>query len=333
MRPFAYERPATAEEAVALVATRPGAVFLAGGTNLVEHLRLGIARPQVLVDVTGLPLDSVEELPGGGLHIGATVRNADLAAHPAVRECYPVVSQALVSGASPQLRNAATMGGNLMQRTRCAYFQDPDTPCNKRQPGSGCSALSGVTADSAVLGVSEQCVAVHPSDVAVALSAVDAVVLTVGPSGPRRVPLTRLHRLPGDAPERDTRLEHGELITAVQLPPLPPGTRSRYRKVRDRASFAFALVSVAAVLDLDGGTVRDVRVAFGGVAPKPWRATRAEAALRGAPATADSFAAAASAELAAARTVPGNAYKVPLARDTFVATLLDLCEASRTPPR
>ncbi|MEV0962791.1 xanthine dehydrogenase family protein subunit M [Streptomyces sp. NPDC049910] len=328
MRPFAYERPATAEEAVALVATRPGAVFLGGGTNLVEHLKLGIARPRVLVDVTGLPLDTVEELPDGGLRIGATVRNADLAAHPVVRERYPVVSQALVSGGSAQLRNAATLGGNLMQRTRCVYFQDPDTPCNKREPGSGCSALSGFTGHNAVLGASEHCVAVHPSDVAVALCAVDAVVMTVGPSGRRRVPLTRLHRLPGDAPERDTGLERGELITAVQLPPLPTAARSRYRKVRDRASFSFALVSVAAALDLEGGTVRDVRVAFGGVAPKPWRATRAETALRGAPGTAESFATAAHAELAAARTVPGNAYKVPLACDTLVATLLDLCEGS-----
>ncbi|MDI9883284.1 xanthine dehydrogenase family protein subunit M [Streptomyces sp. HNM0645] len=326
MRPFAYARPATAEEAVALVASRPGAAFLGGGTNLVEQLRLGIVRPHLLVDVTGLPLDTVDELPGGGLRIGATVRNADLAAHPAVHERYPAVSQALLSGASAQLRNAATMGGNLMQRTRCVHFQDLDTPCNKREPGSGCSALSGFTGNNAVLGFSEHCVAVHPSDVAVALCAMDAVVVTLGPSGPRRMPLTRLHRLPGDAPERDTRLEHGELITAIDLPPPAPAARSGFRKVQDRASFAFALVSVAVMLDLEGGTVRDVRVAFGGIAPVPWRATRAESALRGAPATANSFAAAASAELAAARTVPGNAYKVPLACDTCVATLLDLCE-------
>ncbi|MFF3624758.1 FAD binding domain-containing protein [Streptomyces sp. NPDC002467] len=325
MKPFAYERPATVPEAVALVADDPGAVYVAGGTNLFDHLKLGIAEPRRLVDVTGLPLNGVETLPAGGLRIGANVRNADLAAHPAVRERYPVVSQALLAGASPQLRNMATLAGNLMQRTRCPSFQNPRTPCNKREPGSGCAALEDRTAQPALLGASESCVAVHPSDLAVALCAVDAVVCVRGRAGSRRIPVASLHRLPGSHPERDTVLDHGDLVTAVELPPLPMAARSRYRKVGDRASFAFALVSVAVAVDLDGGAIRDARIAFGGLATKPWRASRAERALLGAPATAERFATAAREELSAARTVGANAYKVPLARDTLVDTLLDVC--------
>ncbi|MFF4369313.1 FAD binding domain-containing protein [Streptomyces sp. NPDC001594] len=328
MKPFAYERPATVREAVALVADDPEAVYLAGGTNLYDHLKLGIARPRLLVDVTGLPLDGVEALLGGGLRIGANVRNADLAAHPEVRARWPVVSQALLVTGSAQLRNMATLGGNLLQRTRCPYFQDPETPCNKREPGSGCSALAGRTGHGAVLGASDDCVAVHPSDLAVALCAVDAVACVVGRTGrPRRIPLTGLYRPPGAHPERDTVLEHGDLLTAVEVPPLPTAARSRYRKVGDRASFAFALVSVAVVLDLDGDAVRDVRIAFGGLGTTPWRAVRAEAVLRGGPATAQRFASAAHEELAAARPVPENAYRIPLARDTLVAVLRGLCAA------
>ncbi|MFF4102115.1 FAD binding domain-containing protein [Streptomyces sp. NPDC001903] len=326
MKPFHYERPATLREALALVEGDPGAVFVAGGTNLFDHLKLGIIRPRLLVDVTGLPLDGVEVLPDGGMRVGATVRNADLAAHPAVRERYPVVSQALLSGASPQLRNMATLAGNLMQRTRCPYFLNPDTRCNKRRPGSGCSAAEGHDAHNALLGASESCAAVHPSDLAVALCAVDATVCVRGAAGTRRIPVTSLYRLPGRRPELDTVLEHGELITAVELPALPMAARSRYRKVGDRASFSFALVSVALAVDAEGDRVRDVRIAFGGLATTPWRARRAEALLRGAPATADRFGAAALEELAAARTVPANAYKVLLARDTLVATLRDLWE-------
>lgn len=330
MKPFAYERPVTVPQALALVADDPGAVYLAGGTNLFDHLKLGIAEPRRLVDVTGLPLNGVETLPAGGLRIGANVRNADLAAHPAVREHYPVVSQALLAGASPQLRNMATLAGNLMQRTRCPSFQNPRTPCNKREPGSGCAVLEDRTGHPAVLGASESCAAVHPSDLAVALCAVDAVACVRGRAGSRRIPVASLHRLPGSRPERDTVLDHGDLITAVELPPLPMAARSRYRKVGDRASFAFALVSVAVAVDLDGGAIRDARIAFGGLATKPWRASRAESALRGAPATAERFAAAAREELSAARTVGADAYKVPLARDTLVATLLDVC-GQRTP--
>ncbi|TDU73929.1 xanthine dehydrogenase family protein subunit M [Streptomyces sp. KS 21] len=326
MKPFRYERPVTVREAVELVAGDPGAVFVAGGTNLFDHLKLGIVRPRLLVDVTGLPLDRVEVLPDGGVRIGATVRNSDLAAHPEVRERYPVVSQALLAGASPQLRNMATLAGNLMQRTRCPYFLNPDTPCNKREPGSGCAAVEERSEHNAVLGASRSCAAVHPSDLAVALCAVDAVVCVRGDTGARRIPVTALYRRPGDRPELDTVLEHGELVTAVELPALAMAARSRYRKVGDRAAFSFALVSVAVAVDTDGDRVRDARIAFGGLATTPWRARRAEAVLRGEPATADRFAAGALEELATARTVRANAYRVPLACDTLVATLCALCE-------
>ncbi|AZM50233.1 molybdopterin dehydrogenase [Streptomyces sp. WAC 06738] len=331
MIPFEYRRAADAREAVATVAARPDAVFLGGGTNLVDHMKLGVATPDMLVDVSRLPLTEVEETPGGGLRIGATVRNSDLAAHPLVRQRYPALARALLSGASGQLRNAATTGGNLLQRTRCRYFQDVTTPCNKREPGSGCAAIGGWDRHHAVLGASELCIAVHPSDMAVGLVALDATVHVLGPDGARTLPLADLHRLPGDAPERDTVLAHGELITAVELPPASDMTRrSAYRKVRERASYAFALVSVAAALDVDDdGVVRDVRIALGGVAHKPWRAARAEDVLRGAPAAEESFRLAADAELAAAEVRDGNAYKVPLARNTMVAVLRDLTEARR----
>ena len=329
MRPFAYQRPGDVADAVTMLAQAPNGTFLAGGTNLVDLMRLGVATPDVLVDVRRLGSDRITELPDGGLRIGAAVPNSELAADRRVRRRYPVLSQALLSGASGQLRNLATTGGNLLQRTRCVYFQNVTTPCNKRQPGSGCSALEGYHRELAILGWSDACVATHPSDMAVALAALEAVVRAQGPGGERTIPLTDLHRLPGDHPERDTVLERGELITAVDLPPLPMAARSRYRKVRDRASYAFALVSVAAALHVADGMVGDVRLALGGVAHKPWRATTAEQALRGAPATQDSFRAAAEAELAGARTLPGNAFKVPLARNVIVSTLLELMEASR----
>jgi xanthine dehydrogenase YagS FAD-binding subunit len=257
------------------------------------------------------------------------VRNSELAAEPVIRERYPVLSQALLAGASGQLRNLATTAGNLLQRTRCVYFQDVTTPCNKREPGSGCSALNGYTRYHAVLGASKHCVAVHPSDMAVALTALDAVVQVQGPDGGRSITVAALHRLPGDAPERDTVLEHGELITAVDLPELPMAAHSHYRKVRDRASYAFALVSVAAMLDVEDGTVLDARVAFGGLAPRPWRAARAEDALRGAPANEKTFGRAADAELAGARPLRDNAFKVPMARNTLVAVLRDLVQERR----
>ncbi len=329
MKPFRYERAADVSGAVALLAAEPNGVFLAGGTNLVDHLRLGIAAPDLLVDVRQLTSGRIEELPGGGVRIGAAVPNSDLAADRVIRRRYPVLSQALLSGASGQLRNLATTGGNLLQRTRCPYFQDLTTPCNKREPGSGCAARDGYQRDHAIFGASEQCVATHPSDMAVALAALDAVVRTRGPGGERTIPVTDLHRLPGEEPERDTVLEHGELITAVDLPPLAFAANSRYRKVRDRASYAFALVSVAAALDVADRAVRDVRIALGGVAHKPWRARRAEEALRGGPASEESFRAAAEAELAQARPLPGNAFKVPLARNVIVRMLMDLAGEQR----
>jgi len=329
MRPFRYERATDVSNAVATLAAAPNGAFLAAGTNLVDHMRLGIATPDLLVDVRQLTSDRVEELPDGGVRIGAAVPNSDLAADRTIRRRYPVLSEALLSGASGQLRNLATTGGNLLQRTRCVYFQDVTTSCNKREPGSGCSALEGYNRDHAILGASEQCVATHPSDMAVAMVALDAVVRTQTPDGDRAIPLTELHRLPADQPERDTVLDHGELITAIDVPPLGFAATSRYRKVRDRASYAFALVSVAAALDVADGAVRDLRIALGGVAHKPWRATTAEEALRGAPATEDSFRAAAAAELADARPLAGNAFKIPLARNVIVRTLTDLAGGER----
>ncbi len=326
MNPFRYERASDGASAVALLAQAPNGAFLGGGTNLVDHMKLGVRQPDLLIDITHLPYDRIEPLPDGGVRIGAMVRNSDLAADRTIRTRYPLLAQALLAGASGQLRNLATTGGNLLQRTRCVYFQDISKPCNKRVPGSGCSARQGYHRELAILGTSEACIATHPSDMAVALAALDAVVHVLGPQGERTIPLVEFYRLPGDEPERDTVLEHSELITAVDLPPLAFATHSHYRKVRDRASYAFALVSVAAALDVAGGVVRDVRLALGGVAPKPWRAVRAEAVLRGAPATEEVFGRAAEAELADAQPLPGNAFKVPLARNVIVRALLDLTE-------
>ncbi|WP_016698936.1 FAD binding domain-containing protein [Actinoalloteichus spitiensis] len=326
MIPFDYHRATDVEDAVRTAAARPDAAYLAGGTNLVDHLRLGITSPGLLVDVSRLPFDDIDRLADGGVRVGAGVRNSDLAAHPAIRRDYPMLAAALLAGASWQLRNLATTGGNLLQRTRCAYFQNPATPCNKREPGSGCSALAGWQRHHAILGASEHCVAVHPSDMAVPLAALDATVRITGPGGNRGVPLTAFHRLPGDEPQRDTVLDHGELITAVDLPRMPPTTRSAYRKVRDRASYAFALVSVAATLTVTDGVVRDARIALGGVAHKPWRATRAEETLRGAAARAESFRAAAEAELAEAEPLPGSAFKTTMVREALVSVLTGLAE-------
>ena len=330
MRAFSYERAQDAAGALALLERGgPGARYLGGGTNLVDLMKLGVEQPETLVDVTRLPFGDVEELPGGGLRIGAAVRNGDLAAHPGVRRAYPMLAQAVLAGASGQLRNMATVGGNLLQRTRCAYFTDVTKPCNKREPGTGCPARDGHHRNHAILGHSDACVATHPSDMAVALAALDASVHVEGFDGTRTIPMPGLHRLPGDEPQRDTVLQPGELITAVELPAAPVAARSAYRKVRERASYAFALVSVAAALDVQDGVVRDCRIALGAVAHAPWRATRAEDALRGGPATEEAFGAAADAELAAAEPLAENAFKVPLARGTLVRTLLDLAEGAR----
>ena len=326
MKPFSYMRAQDLGGAVAALAEAPNAAFLAGGTNLVDLMKLGVMEPEVLVDVRRLTSDSIEELPDGGVRIGAAVTNSDLAADRTIRSRYPALSQALLAGASGQLRNLATTGGNLLQRTRCVYFYDTTTPCNKREPGSGCSAIEGHNKNHAILGASEHCVATHPSDMAVAMAAFDAFVNVHGPDGERRVPIEELHRLPGDEPQRDTTLEHGELITAVDLPPLDFASNSKYRKVRERASYAFALVSVAAALAVQDGVVRDVRLALGEVAQKPWRATKAEEALRGEPANEANFRAAADIELEDAEPLRDNAFKVPLARNVITRTLLELSE-------
>jgi xanthine dehydrogenase YagS FAD-binding subunit len=325
MKTFTYSKAVDRWDAVARY--RPGTAYLGGGTNLVDLMRLGVAAPDQLVDVSRLPDDQITQADEG-LRIGAAVRNSDLAAHPLIRRHYPVLARAVLSGASAQIRNMATVGGNLLQRTRCTYFQDPTMPCNKRVPGSGCPAVGGDHENLAILGHSagepNQCVATHPSDMAVALAALEARVHVTGPAGTREIAMPGLHRLPGDEPGRDTVLEPGELITAVDLPP-PPAGRAAYRKVRERASFAFALVSVAALLDIgDDGIVRTCRVALGGVAHAPWRAFYTERAVAGAPGTAETFRAAAQAELRHAVPLERNGYKVTLARNLIVATLVEL---------
>ncbi|MFJ9929548.1 FAD binding domain-containing protein [Streptomyces misionensis] len=321
MNGFAYLRPDSLQEAVEAYAAHPGARYLAGGTNLVDLMKLGVERPAVLIDVGRLPLDAVEELPDGALRAGATVRNSDLAADPRVRDRYPALSQALLAGASGQLRNAATTGGNLLQRTRCPYFQDLSKPCNKREPGTGCGALEGVHRDHAVLGRSDHCIATHPSDMAVALAALDAEVELYGLDGARRLAVADFHRLPGEHPERDTEIRPGEIITGVLLPAATAGLPSAYRKARDRASYAFALASVAVVLRLADGAIQQVGLAFGGLAHKPWRARRAEEALRGAAPTPAALERAVDLELADARPLRDNAYKVPLARNLALDVL------------
>ena len=323
MTPFNYSRAGDVAEALRLGAV-PAAAYLGGGTNLVDLMRETVACPSSLVDVTGLSTD-IAETPGGGLLIGAGVKNTALAEHRAVRTSYPMLSRAILAGASAQIRNMATVGGNLLQRTRCAYFYDTDgSRCNKRSPGSGCDAIHGFNRGHAILGASASCVATHPSDMCVALAALDAVVHLEGAGSARSLPFTDLHRLPGDHPEVDTVLEPGELITAIELPALPVAANSTYRKVRDRASYAFALISIAAALEVKDGRVSDVRIALGGVAHRPWRALKAEAVLRGGPATEAAFRDAVVAELADARPLSENGFKVPLATRIMIAVLSDL---------
>ena len=328
MKTFDYHLAESPADAVATLTAHPDAAYLAGGTNLVDHMKLGVATPDLLVDVSRLDLDQITPLDGG-VRIGATVRNSDLAADPLIRSRYPVLARALLSAASGQLRHAATTAGNLLQRTRCVYFQDVTTPCNKRTPGSGCSAIGGYVRYHAILGASPQCVAAHPSDMAVAMCALDAEIVVEGSGGERRIPISEFYRLPGDEPQRDTVLRHGELITAVELPAPPTGAVSDYRKIRDRASYAFALVSVAAEVSVsDVGEIRSARIALGGIAHKPWRARRAEEVLVGATASDETFAAAADAELADAEPLPGNEFKVELSRRAIVAELRKLAERS-----
>ncbi|MDC0713832.1 xanthine dehydrogenase family protein subunit M [Stigmatella sp. ncwal1] len=321
MRPIDYTAAHDVKGALQTLAARPlDSAPIGGGTNLVDLMKIHVQNPALLVDINGLPLAEIQEVEGG-LRIGALVRNSDLANHPLVRERYPVLSEALLAGASPQLRNMATVGGNILQRTRCAYFRDISQPCNKREPGSGCGAMEGFNRMHAVLGTSAQCIAANPSDMSVALAALDATVHVSGPQGERTVAFGDFHLLPGSTPERETVLRPGELITHVSLPASRFAARSRYLKVRDRASYAFALASAAVAIELDGKTIKDARVALGGVGTKPWRSAEAEKALIGQPADEVHFKAAAAAALKGAKPRAHNAFKVELARRTLVRVL------------
>jgi xanthine dehydrogenase YagS FAD-binding subunit len=331
MRNFTYARAGTAAEALHLMATLDNARFLGGGTNLVDLMRENMEQPDALVDVTRLPSAGITETAAGGISIAAAVKNSAVANHPLIRRRCPVLSQAILFGATGQIRNMATVGGNLMQRTRCYYFYDDDARCNKRNPGAGCDAIDGFNRIHAILGASEHCIATHPSDMCVALAALDASVRVAGPGGERTIPFDDFHSLPGHTPHLDTTLRTGELITAVDLPALPFARRSLYRKVRDRASYAFALVSVAAALEIEGGTIRNVRLALGGVAPKPWRAWRAERVLSGAEPNPESFRRAADAELADAKGYRHNEFKIELARRTLAGVLSELADREREP--
>ena len=328
---FQYSRAGDVAEAVRLMSGSPGAKFIAGGTNLFDLMKMDVEQPEALIDVSRLPLDKVEETAGGGLRIGALVRNTDLAYHPQVERRYPMLSSALMAGASQQLRNMASTGGNLLQRTRCTYFYDVVTPCNKREPGSGCSAMDGLNRMNAILGTSEACIAVHPSDMCVALAVLEATVHVMGPRGERTIALADFHRLPGDTPERDTNLDPTELITAVELPPQGFATNYTYLKIRDRLSYAFALVSAAVGLELDdSGTIKEARFALGGVAHKPWRNAEAEAALRGKAPGEAAFAEAADLVVREAKGFGHNAFKIDLARRTIIRAL---SQAARGTPQ
>jgi xanthine dehydrogenase YagS FAD-binding subunit len=316
MHNFTYQQPSTVDKAVG-----SSGRFIAGGTTLVDLMKLGVELPPALVDITALPLDQVEVLPNGGLRIGAMVRNSDLANHPEVLKSYAVLSQALLSGASPQLRNMATTGGNLLQRTRCPYFRDPSSgACNKRNPGSGCAAMEGHHRMMAILGTSDHCIATHPSDMCVAMTALEAVIYVQGAKGEKKIAIGEFYKLPGDTPEVENVLEPGDLITHVELPP-PTDTKQVYLKLRDRASYEFALASAAVVAHVEGGRIRSVRVAMGGVGTRPWRSHEAEAALTGKAANAASFHTAAEAALKGAKTHPENAFKVELAKRCVVRAL------------
>jgi len=326
---FQYSRAADVDDALRQIAN-PGTKFVAGGTNLVDLMKMDVERPTKLIDITRLPFDKVEEMPGGGLRIGALVRNSDLAYNAIVERRYPILSSALLAGASQQLRNMASVGGNLLQRTRCAYFYDIATPCNKRNPGTGCSAIGGVNRMNAILGTSEACIAVHPSDMCVALAALDAKVHVIGPHGEREIPFGDFHRLPGETPQHETDLRAGELVTAVELPAQGFAANYTYLKIRDRLSYAFALVSVAVGLELVGSTIKEARFALGGVAHKPWRRAEAEATLRGKTADEIVFRQAADLAVRDAKGFGHNEFKIDLARRTIIRALL---QAARGTPQ
>jgi xanthine dehydrogenase YagS FAD-binding subunit len=326
MKNFAYSRAENAQTAVNLISQNANAKFLSGGTNLVDLMRENIEQPDALVDVTGLPFNQIEELADGGISIGAAVKNSALANHRTIRERYPFLAQAILFGASGQIRNMATVGGNLMQRTRCFYFYDEAANCNKRRPNSGCDAIDGFNRMHAILGTSESCIATHPSDMCVALAALDATVHVEGKNGKRAIPFNAFHRLPENTPHIETDLQPDELITSIQVPALGFAKNSLYRKLRDRASYAFALVSVAAALEVENGAIKNVRLALGGVAHKPWRAFQAEKVLTGAEAKAETYRRAAEAELANAKGFAHNRFKIELAKRTIVSVLSELAE-------
>ncbi len=327
---FQLTRATDVGDAIQRIAADPEAKFIAGGTNLVDLMKYDVERPMRLIDISHLPLRTVDETPSGGLRIGALVPNSDLAYHPLVEKRYPLLSSAILAGASQQLRNMASTGGNLMQRTRCLYFYDTVTPCNKREPGSGCSAMTGINRINAILGTSESCIATHPSDMCVALAALDAMVHVAGPSGERAIPFADFHRLPGDTPQIDTNLAPGEIIVAVELPPKGFAANHSYLKIRDRLSYAFALVSVAAGLELENGRIKEARLALGGVAHKPWRRVEAEAALQGEAPDRGAFARAADILLHDSRGFAHNSFKIGLARRAIERTLM---QAARGTPQ
>ncbi len=330
MTPFQYSRASDVADAISQIAADPAAKFIAGGTNLIDLMKYDVEHPARLIDISQLPLKNVEETPDGGLLIGALVPNSDLAYHPLIEQRYPMLASAILAGASQQLRNMASTGGNLVQRTRCFYFYDAVTPCNKRAPGSGCSAISGINRINAILGTSEACIATHPSDMCVALAALEAKVHVTGPGGARVIAFADFHRLPGDTPERDTNLEPREIITAIELPRKGFDANYSYLKIRDRLSYAFALISVAAALELEGDTIKEARLALGGVAHKPWRDPAAEAALRGQRVGESAFAKAADLLLRGARGYGHNSFKIGLARRAILRTL---SQAARGTPQ
>jgi xanthine dehydrogenase YagS FAD-binding subunit len=325
---FQYARAVDVADAVRRIAGDPKAKFIAGGTNLIDLMKVDVEQPSRLIDISRLPLKTVEETADGGLRIGALVPNSDLAYHPLVEQRYPMLASAILAGASQQLRNMASAGGNLLQRTRCAYFYDTATPCNKREPGSGCSAIGGLNRIHAILGASEACIATHPSDMCVALAALDAKVHATGPAGERAIALADFHRLAGDTPQIDTNLQRDEIVTAIELPARGFAANYTYLKIRDRLSYAFALVSVAAALELKGGAIGEARLALGGVAHKPWRDPAAEAALRGQPANEAAFARAADAVLQGAKGHGHNTFKIDLARRAIVRALTQAAQGT-----
>jgi len=327
---FQYTRATDIPDAIRQIAADPAAKFIAGGTNLIDLMKDDVERPSRLIDISRLPLKTIEETPGGGVLIGALVPNSDLAYHPLIEQRYPLLSSSILSGASQQLRNMASTGGNLLQRTRCGYFYDTVTPCNKREPGSGCSAINGINRGHAILGTSEACIATHPSDMCVVLAALEAKVHVAGPAGSRAIPFADFHRLPGDTPHLDTNLHKQEIVTGVELPKKGFETNYSYLKIRDRLSYAFALTSVAAALELDGDTIKDVRLAVGGVAHKPWRDKAAEAALIGQRVQQAAFIDASNLLLREAKGYSHNAFKVGLAHRAIVRTL---SQAARATPQ